>query len=315
MNVDDLKNALWKKVPTRLREPLELIVSAATRWTDHDGAQLGAAIAFYTMFALAPLLVVTIAIAGAVFGPEAARGQIVAQVEGVIGASAAQSIEAMIAAAWREPGGVWAGTIGTVTLLVGASGVFGALRRALNNIADVTALPSAVGAFVRARLIAFALVLGFGFLAIASLVVSAALSGVTGFFSERFPGLSVLAAVFDLALSVAVLTVAFAALLRWLPDLPQSRRAVWLAALSSAVLFSLGKIFIGLYLGRATVASTYGAAGSFVVVMLWVYYSAQILLFGAAIGRSYDERYHIKRAVAWGQFNPDDKTAAAQPPA
>ncbi|CAN5350538.1 N/A [soil metagenome] len=309
IDVDDLKNRAKSKVPVRLRAPLEVVIAAATRWTDHDGAQLGAAIAFYTMFALAPLLVVTIAIAGAVFGADAARGQIVAQVEGVVGATAAQGIETMIAAAWRVPGGLMAGVIGTVTLLVGASGVFGALRRALNVIADVTPPPSAVGAFVRARLIAFALVLGFGFLAIASLVVSAALSGVTGFFADRFPGLSILTTVFDLALSVAVLTVAFAALLRWLPDLPQSRRAVWLAALSSAVLFAVGKIIIGLYLGRATVASPYGAAGSFVVVMLWVYYSAQILLFGAAIGRSYDEYYGIKRGKHWGEFDVADDGA------
>lgn len=302
MNPDAIKAQVQSRLPQRLRDPVSILLKAAARWTDRDASQLGAGIAFYTMFALAPLLVVTIAIASAVFGPEAARGQIVAEVEGVVGSAAAQSIETMIAAAWRVPGATLAGVVGVVTLLVGASGVFGALRRALNVICDVTAPPSAVSAFVRARLVAFALVLGFGFLAIASLVVSALLAGVTGYFSDRFPGLSVLTTVVDLSLSISVLTVAFAALLRWLPDLPQSKRAVWVGALSSAILFAVGKILIGLYLGRATVASPYGAAGSFVIVMLWVYYSAQILLFGAAIGHSYDEHFGIERGRAWGTF-------------
>lgn len=302
-----IQQQAWEKVPARLRSPLLVLAHATQRWTAHDGPQLGAGIAFYTMFALAPLLVLTIAIAGAVFGPEAARGQIVAQVKDVVGTTAAQSLETMIAAAWRMPGGTFAGIVGMVTLLVGASGVFGALRRALNVISDVTPPKSALTAFVRARLTAFALVLGFGFLAIASLVVSALLSGVTGYLADRFPGLSVLTTLVDLALSVSVLTVGFAALLRWLPDLPQSRGAVWRAALATAVLFAVGKILIGMYLGRATVASPYGAAGSFVVLMLWVYYSAQILLFGAAIARSYDEYFGIAPASAWGRFSSGEK--------
>jgi membrane protein len=244
---------------------------------------------------VAPLLVVTIAVAGAVFGPEAARGQVVGQIEGLVGPLAAQAIEAMIEAAWREPGGLLAALIGIATLFIGASGAFVELHRALNLIGRVTPPPSAVGAFVRARLIAFALLLGCGFLAIASLLVSAALSAFTAFVSGRYAALGLLAILFDHVVSLGVLSVAFAALIRWLPDTPPTRKGVWVSAIASAVLFTIGKSLIGLYLGRSSVASSYGAAGSFVVLMLWINYSAQILLYGAALGRVSDE--HDQRAA------------------
>lgn len=281
---------IWRIVPTPLREPLHVLYGAAERWIDVSGPQLGASIAFYTMFALAPLLVITIAIAGAVFGPEAARGQIVGEIKGLVGPVAAQAIEGMIETAWREPGGFRAAAIGVLTLLIGATGVFAELRRTLNLIAKVTPDASVIGAFLRVRLTAFALVLGCGFLAIASLILSAALAGVTQFLSSQYAVLGAMATVLDVAISVTVLSLAFAALIRWLPDRPPRRRAVWIAAIASAVLFAVGKSLIGLYLGRASVASSYGAAGSFVVMMLWVYYSSQILLFGAAVGQISDER-------------------------
>ena len=286
----------WQDLPRGARDVLTLAGAATQRWIDASGPQLGASIAFYTMFALAPLLVVTIAIAGAVFGSDAARGQIFAQIQGMVGSNAAHAIEAMIEAAWREPGGLRAALIGGATLLIGATGVFAELRRALNAIGHVAPAKSVIGAFLRVRLVAFALLLGCGFLAIASLVLSAALASFTQFLSARYAPLGVLATLLDLAASIAVLSVAFAALLRWLPDQPPSRRAVRLSALVSAVLFAVGKYLIGLYLGRTSVASSYGAAGSFVVVMLWVYYSSQILLFGAALAAAIDER-HPQRAA------------------
>lgn len=288
MDVAQWGQGLWQRTPATMRRPLDLLGRATTRWVNTGGSQLGAAIAFYTMFAVAPLLVVAIAIAGAVFGPDAARGQIVSQIQGLVGTAAARDIETMIQSAWRHPGGAWAGALGIGTLLVGASGVFAMLRFALNAINQVAAPPSAIGAFVRARLVGFALVLGFGFLAITSLLLSASLAAVRTYLSFVSLGVAELLTVLDFALSTAVLSVAFAALLRWLPDVPPSRRAVWLGAVVSAVLFALGKHLIGLYLARASVASAYGAAGSFVVVMLWVYYSAQILLFGSALGAELD---------------------------
>jgi membrane protein len=290
MNADQLARRAWRLCPRALRLPLRILIQAVTRWSDDRGPQLGAAIAFYTMFAVAPLLVVAIAIAGAVFGPDAARGQIVGEIEGLVGQAAARSIEAMVESAWRHPNGLLASGLGVLTLLVGATGVFAELRRALNAIAHVPpGATSALSAFVRARLMGFALVLGFGFLAIVSLLVSAVLAALGSYLSIRYPALSELLGLMDVLLSTSVLTAAFAALLRWLPDQRPSRLAVWVGALSSALLFSLGKHLFGLYLVHASVASSYGAAGSFVVVMMWVYYSAQILLLGGALGAVIDE--------------------------
>lgn len=286
----DLGPALWRRLLTSRWRPVRLGALATSRWLDDGGPALGASIAFYTMFAVAPLLVVAIAIAGAVLGPDAARGHIVTEIEGLVGPAAARSIEAMIESAWLHPHGLVAAVLGVITLLLGASGVFSALRRALNAIGHVAPLPSAFSTLVRARLIAFALVLGFGFLAVASLLLSATLAALGSYLSARYPGLSGLFALLDVAVSTAVLVVAFAALLRWLPDVPPSHHAVWMGATCSAVLFAVGKHLIGLYLARASVASSYGAAGSFVVVMLWVYYSAQILLFGAALAATLDAR-------------------------
>ena len=268
--------------------PLRVGVQAGRRWMDAGGAQMGAAIAFHTMFALAPLLVVAIAVAGAVFGPDAARGHIVGEIAGMVGPVAARGIEAMIASAWHNPHGLLAAALALVALLMGASGVFSSLRQAINGITGTAATTSALSALVRARLIAFALVLGFGFLAIASLLLSAAMAALGEFLSDVYSGLSPLIALLDVGVSTLVIAVAFAALLRWLPDVPPSRRAVWGGALCSALLFAIGKHLIGLYLARASVASSYGAAGSFVIVMLWVYYSAQILLYGAALAATLD---------------------------
>ncbi|TAL14756.1 MAG: YihY/virulence factor BrkB family protein [Aquabacterium sp.] len=310
MDAAQWSRGLWRRVPSPIRWPLELFVRAVERWIDTGGSQLGAAIAFYTMFAVAPLLVVAIAIAGAVFGPDAARGQIVAQIQGLVGQAAAHDIETMIQSAWRHPGSLLASALGIATLLIGASGVFAMLRFALNAIYAVHRPPSAIGAFVRARLIGFALVLGFGFLAITSLLLSASLSAMRAYLSFVSLGVGELLSVLDFALSTAVLSVAFAALLRWLPDVPPSRRAVWVGAVVAAVLFAIGKHLIGLYLAHASVASAYGAAGSFVVIMLWVYYSAQILLFGGALGAELDEAAAPQIAGAGDRGTPIAQPAA-----
>ncbi len=291
MALSDLRARAWRLVPQSVQRPLRLAASALQRWINDGGPQLGAAIAFYTMFAIAPLLVIAIALAGYVFGVEAARGQIVEQIRGMVGDTSARAIQTMIESASNKPqDGRWAGLLGVGTLLVGASGVFAQLRRALNRIGHVEQQPSAIGAFVRARLMAFALVLGFGFLAIAALLLSAMMAAVSAYLSRFFGAAQAVFGVFDVVASTLVLTVAFAALLRWLPDAPPTQRAVWAGAIVSALLFAVGKHAIGLYLGRASVSSSYGAAGSFVVFMLWVYYSAQILLFGAALAAAVDER-------------------------
>ena len=269
---------------------IALTVRAARRWIEVGGPQLGAAIAFYSMFALAPLLIFAIAIAGVVFGQEAARGQIVGQIESLVGTSVAVEIESMIKSAWQHPYSGWASLLGAGTLLVGASSVFVILRNALNAIGKAGPAESLVGAFLRARLVGFALVLGFGFLSITSLLVSASLAAFRAYIFGFQPSLGGLLSAVDAIVSTVVLSVAFAALLRWLPGTAPSGKAVWIGASTSALLFLIGKFFIGVYLTRVDIASAYGAAGSFVVIMLWVYYSAQILLFGGALAAVLDER-------------------------
>ena len=181
----------------------------------------------------------------------------------------------------------------------------------LNLIGRVTPPDSAIGAFLRVRLTAFALLLGFGFLSIASLVLSAGLVAFSRFITARYEMLGVLAAFVDISVSIGLLSVAFAGLLRWLPDEAPSRKGVWVSAIASAVLFTVGKSLIGLYLGRASVASSYGAAGSFVVLMLWVYYSSQLLLYGAALGRITDERDAARRERRNGPVTASDDRATA----
>jgi len=250
-------------------------------WFEHDGPQLGAAVAFYSIFALAPVLVVTIAVAGAVFGADAARGHIVNEIAGLVGTPAARNIEAMIASAWHGGGTGTAAAIGLVTLLIAATGVFTELRRALNVMFAVRAYPFALRGAVHARVMAFALLLGFGFLLIVSLILSAALAAASQIFAARYPLATGALAIADMTTSVLVIALAFAVILRWLPDRPPSWRAVVVAAVTGAVLFSVGKHLVSLYLVSAGVATSYGAAGSFVVVILWVYYSTQVLLIGA----------------------------------
>jgi len=268
----------WTSVP-------RAVLRGLGAWFQDDGPQLGAAVAFYSIFALAPVLVVTIAVAGAVFGADAARGHIVDEIAGLVGTAAARNIEAMIASAWHSDRSGLAAAIGLVTLLIAATGVFTELRNALNVMFGIRANPSVLRGLVHARVMAFALLLGFGFLLIVSLILSAALAALGQAISTRYPLVASALALTDLATSVLVIAVAFAVILRGLPDHAPSWRAVLVGAVTGAVLFSLGKHLVGLYLVSAGVATSYGAAGSFVVVIFWVYYSTQVLLIGAAVGR------------------------------
>jgi membrane protein len=279
---------LYTLLPWPLRRSLRLGYEALRLWSSEDATDLGASIAFYSLFALAPLLVITIAIAGEVFGPEAARGQIVEQIGGLVGQTAADSIEKMISSAWHSHASGFAAALGVFALIGAASGVFIELRKALNRIGRIHEKHDSIGAIVRTRLVAFALVLGFGFLFVVSLVLSAAVAGVSSWLSTRFAWLEAVLTLLDIVLSMGVLAVAFWAFLRWLPDRAPTRGAAIVGALASAVLFALGKHLIGLYLGRVTTSSSYGAVGSLGIVMLWIYYSSQILLFGAAIAWTID---------------------------
>ena len=290
--LDRLKRAacgLLERAPRWISLPLLVLWRGVVRWLDAAAPTLGASIAFYTVFALAPLLIVTIAVAALVFGEDAARGQIVQEIEGLIGTRAAEAIETMILSSSVDSRGPLATALGLVTILVGATGVFAELRRALDRLADPRGTGPAFTSLLRMRLVGLALLLGLGFLVIASLVLSAVLAAFAGYLSNVIPSMQFAFAGLDVASSTLVLSLAFAGLLRWVPDQPPSRRGVWIGAISAAALFSVGKTLIGMYLGRASVTSSFGAAASFAVILLWTWYSSQILLFGAAVGLGYDD--------------------------
>ena len=263
-------------------------------WWNHDGPRLGASVSYYAIFALAPTLVIAISIAGAVFGADAARGHVVTQLGGLVGEPAAENIQAMIESAWRSDGNGLAALLGVATLLVASTGVFAELRFALNQMFDVAPDESALGGLVRARVTAIALVLAFGFLLIISLMMSAALAALAQWLSLRYPEAKPAMAAIDFVTSMLVLAFAFGVILRGLPSKRPSWRATAIGAVACAAFFTLGKHLVALYLVRAGVATSYGAAGSFVVVIFWVFYSTQVLLIGAAIGKQVARGPHAR---------------------
>jgi membrane protein len=272
--------------------------SALAGWWNDDVPRLGASLAFYTLFSLAPILVVAIAIGGLVFGPEAVRGEIVGQIQGMIGQEGARAVQAMLGGAARPSSSIVATGAGLITFFVGATGSFLELQTSLNAIWRVK--PKTGTSFIRAlivqRLISFGLVVALGFLLLTSLLVSAALAAAHRYMGTAFPGGVVLWEALNVIVSLGVITLLFAMVYKVLPDVKLAWRDVWIGALVTAGLFTIGKLLIGLYLGTTSVASTYGAAGSVIVILVWVYYSAQIILLGAEFTREYVKVFGGRRA-------------------
>ena len=254
-----------------------------------DVPRLGASLAYYTLFSLAPVLVVAIAIGGLMFGPEAVRGEIVGQIQGLIGREGAQAVQAMLEGASRPSSSMAATVAGLVTFFLGATGAFLELQNSLNAIWRVK--PKGDGSFLQIlvvqRLISFGLVVALGFLLATSLLVSAALAAVHTYMGNAFPGVVVVWEALNVVVSLAVITLLFAMIYKVLPDVRLAWADVWIAALVTAGLFTIGKLLIGMYLGTTGLASTYGAAGSVIVILVWVYYSAQVILLGAEFSREY----------------------------
>jgi membrane protein len=274
---------------------LDFLKEVLAEWSKDNALTLGAALAYYTIFSLAPLLVLVIAIAGLVFGRAAAQGEIVAQIGGLVGDAGARAIEGMIARASGPKAGVLATVASLVTMALGGSGVFGQLQSSLNHIWEVSPRRSGLRGHVRRRIVAFGMILGIGFLLLVSLVLSAALAGLHDLIAAHLPLLAVALPALNFAVSFAVVTALFAMIFKVLPDADMHWRDVWLGAAVTALLFTLGKTLIALYLGRASVTSVYGAAGSLVLILLWVYYSAQILFIGAEFTEVYSRRYGSRR--------------------
>jgi membrane protein len=274
------------------REIWEVLKAAGSDWVEDKAAQLGAALSFYSVLSLAPLMVIALALAALVFGEQGATEQIMAQMDNMVGAEGAQAIQGMIENAKRPETGTIAAILGIVTLLFGASGVFGQLQEAMNTIWEVP--PKTGGGFwnmIRARFLSFAMVLGTGFLLLISLLLSAAVAAFGTQMGHWWPALEPITHLINAGATFLVVTVLFAMIFKLLPDAQVAWRDVWVGALLTALLFTIGKLGIGLYLGKSAVGSTYGAAGSLVVLLLWIYYSAQILFFGAELTQVYATRY------------------------
>jgi len=271
----------------------KVLNAALAGWWNDNVPRMGAALAFYTLFSLAPILIVAIAIAGLAFGPEAVRGEIVGQIEGLVGRDGALAVQAMLEGAAKPSSSIPATIIGIITFFLGATGAFLELQTDLDAIWRVK--PKSGGTFLRTllmqRLISFGLVLGFAFLLLTSLVVSAALAAVNKYMGNAFPGVAVLWEAINVVVSLGVITLLFAMIYKVLPDVKLAWSDVWVGALVTAGLFTIGKFLIGLYLGTSSLASTYGAAGSVIVVLVWVYYSAQVVLLGAEFTREYVKEF------------------------
>ena len=285
------------------REGWSIARQAAKAWNDDYAPSMGAALSYYTLFSIAPLILIVIALAGLVFGDEAARGELFGQIAGLIGPSGAQAIEDLVEHANRPGAGAIAMVTGTVALLLGASAVFGELQNALDRIWRAPARKHDSGwlNLVRSRLLSFGMILAIAFVLMVSLVMSAVLAAL-----GKWWGIDVVA-------SFAVTTLLFALVYKIIPRVRIRWRDVWAGAAVTAALFAVGKFLIGLYLGRASPASAFGAAGSLVVVMVWVYYSAQIFLLGAEFTKLQSEHAAQQRTHTHDARRQPHPSAAAAP--
>ena len=279
------------EISRAMRKFVEVGKQTFKEFGEDKAPRLGAALAYYTVFSIGPLLLIAVAMAGIFLGEEAARGQIGDELGKVFGSQMAQSLEQMIQAAAKPKSGMLATIVGVVTLLFGASGVFGQLKDALNTIWNVeTKKAGGIKGLVRDRFLSMAMVLAIGFLLLISLAFDAVISAM-GPWLGRLVGGETIVHVIQLALSFVISTVLFAAIFRLLPDLKIAWRDVWFGAILTSVLFVVGKWGLGLYLGKAAVGSAYGAAGSLVILLIWVYWSAQILFLGAEFTQVYARMY------------------------
>ena len=268
-----------------------LIKDTVESFINDNALSRGASIAYYTLFAIAPVLLIIVAIAGLALGHDAAQGSIVGQLSGLMGDATAKAIEEMIKSAADRSAGIVASIIGVGALIVAATGVFGEVQSSMNAIWKAKPRSSTLNRLVRARLASLGLVLTSGFLLTVSLAVSAALEGLSQYLQGLFPGANVTLKVFDFLVSTTLISAMFAAIYKALPDKPITWRDVAIGAVVTTLLFDAGKYFITLYIGQSNIASSYGAAGGLIVLLLWIYYTAQIFLFGAEFTHAYAKRF------------------------
>jgi membrane protein len=281
----------------KLKSSWNLLKSVFSSWSDDYAPSMGAALAYYTMFSIAPLLLIVISVAGLVFGEEAARGEIFHQLEGLMGGEGAQAVQGLLENANKPKQGIISTVIGGILLLVGATTVFGELQTALDRIwrAPEREKTSGIWGLLRTRLLSFGLILGLGFLMMVSLVFSAALAALSNWWGPVFGEWEAVAHLFNQLVSFIFTTVVFAMIYKFMPRVKIEWHDVWRGALVTAFLFTVGKFLISLYIGKAGVSSSFGAAGSLVILLVWVYYSAQIFLLGAEFTWIYSHTYGSRK--------------------
>jgi membrane protein len=289
-----------------------LVKAAASGWVGDYAQSMGAALAYYTMFSIAPLLLIVISVAGLVFGDQAAHGEIFSQLEGVLGAPGALAVEGLLESVRKPTESVTATILGVVLLLIGATSVFGELQDALDRIwrAPVRAGQTGFWGLIRPRLLSIGMILGIGFLLMVSLVASAALAALRRWWGPVF-GDWAAASIIELGSSFLVVTVVFAMIYKIMPRVRIDWKDVWIGAAATSLLFTAGKFLIGVYIGRSGIASGFGAAASLVVVLVWVYYSAQIFLLGAEFTWAYAHKFGSRRDLA--SENPSTVPPRATP--
>lgn len=264
---------------------LGLIKQTFAEWNAHGAPRLGASLAFYSVLSIGPLLLIAISVAGLAFGHDRASGYIINEMRTLLGRDGAKAIEDILIHSHNQTKSLIATAVGIVTLLVSASGFFGQLQTALNLIWDAPPSKATLGLFLKRRLLSFGMVLCICIMLLFSLVLAAILAGITGMFSDALPALGLQA--LDWTISFAVTAFLFGMAFKVLPDVPVKWRDVWLGGFITALLFTAGKSVIGLYLGRSALSSTYGAAGSMIILLVWIYYSAQIFFLGAEFTHVY----------------------------
>lgn len=293
---------LTEPAPTRigLRDLFDMARAAVSAWSSDYAPSMGAALSYYTIFSIAPSLLIVISIAVLVYGEDAARGAVFYQVRGMMGDAAAVALQGLLASAHKPGQSIVAATIGLVLLIVGATSVFGELQSALDRIWRTPDRVKQGGLWMllRTRLVSFAMIVGIGILLIASLLASAALALLENWWGALFGAQALVASALNILLSYLIVTVMFAMIYKIMPRVRIAWRDVWTGAVITGILFTVGKYLIGLYIGKSGVSSSFGAAGSLVVILLWVYYSAQIFLLGAEFTWVYAHRFGSRRPAS-----------------
>lgn len=267
---------------------LGLLKETFSEFMEDKAMRLSAALAYYSVFSLAPLLLIAISIAGAIFGEDAARGAIEEQLTGTVGRESAVAVQGMLQSAVRDGDSGVMGLVGFAILLITASGVFAQLKDAMNTVWGLEKKPGlGIKGLVKGRVVALSMVFGIGFILLVSLVISAAIAAATKWLGDTLPIPGFLFQILSFAISIGIVTLLFAMIFKVLPDAKVKWRDVWIGALLTAILFSIGKLLLSLYLGREGAASAYGAAGALILLLSWIYYSANILLLGAEFTQVY----------------------------